>query len=872
MSNRSLIPNLHSPLSTIWTYLTLFLIAFLPRVFALDVFLTTDESHWVERSVKFFSALLSQNWLRTLQKGHPGVTTMWTGTLGLMVRYFSHAMSEGTPLSRASLLEFLQAVPLQPVDASYLPAMRFPTVLVTSAFAVVLYLLVKRLFDERVALLSAILVALDPFYLAHSRLLHHDALVTTFMTLSVLSFMVYLRRGRSFSFLVFSGWAAGLAFLSKATAFFLVPFIGLLSVIAWVEECYRRSPVRWREGGRWIGRLLVWMGIAILVFVLLWPAMWVDPARAVGKVLDKVRESQPLAPYTSKASPFMYFLKYPAVWLFRVTPLTLVGAVAALWFLGRELRGSSSVSAADDLWQHSHGESSSRDVVFRRGEGKSLVSLVLYTVLFTLALSTMGIQYERYLLPAFPALEIVSAWGLLRLMDKAKWAFMGRFPSMAQLGAHTITGLLLALVLQAGFTMIHYPYYLPFYNPMIYNSIVKGEQLAFKVLYIGLGEGLDQAAHYLNQKENPTDLTVAALPVEQFAPFFLGETVPWSEGEERNLIPWHTADYLVRYISFGFPERAYDYFCSLEPEHVVRLNGLDYAWVYKVPDEVVSKAVPAQYPQLVQFGGSMMFLGHSLDVSSVVTEDKIGITLYWQCLSPMMENYVVHLKLLNGGYHVYGQQDGMPVHDGFPTNQWQEGIVVKDERQIRLLPGSPPGRYDVEVSLYDPYSQRSLEPQSGRLALPVEIPPREPPAIEALDIKHPVKAYLDNKVKLLGYNIESSFHPGHGIHLDLFWQALQPMEEDYTVFIHLIDGEGNGQGQKDNPPGDGFYPTTLWTQGEIVRDQYDLLISPDAPPGEYWIAMGMYLADTGERLPVFDGDGETVVGDRVLLPLPERVE
>jgi hypothetical protein len=226
--------------------------------------------------------------------------------------------------------------------------------------------------------------------------------------------------------------------------------------------------------------------------------------------------------------------------------------------------------------------------------------------------------------------------------------------------------------------------------------------------------------------------------------------------------------------------------------------------------------------------------------------------------------------VLNGAYHVYGQQDGMPVHDGFPTNQWQEGIVVKDERQIRLLPGSPPGRYDVEVSLYDPYSQRSLESQSGRLALPVEIPPREPPAIEALDIEHPVKAYLDNKVKLLGYNIESSFHPGHGIHLDLFWQALQPMEEDYTVFIHLIDGEGNGQGQKDNPPGDGFYPTTLWTQGEIVRDQYDLLISTDAPPGEYWIAVGMYLAETGERLEVRGEEGP-LPENRILLSLPVMI-
>ena len=846
--------------------------AFLPRVFALDVFLTLDEHRWVERSVKFFSALLSHDWLRTSQRGHPGVTTMWTGTLGLMARYFSHAMSEGTPLSGASLFEFLQSVPLHPVDAGYLTAMRFPTVLVTSAFAVALYFLAGKLFDGRVALLSAILVALDPFYLAHSRLLHHDALVTTFMTLSVLSFIVYLRQGRSFPFLVLSGLAAGLAFLSKTTSLFLVPFMGLLIVIVFVEEYYRRFTVRWREGGRWIGRLLMWMSIAILVFVLLWPAMWVDPALAMGKIVNKVQESRPLTPYTSKASPFVQLLKYPTVWLLRATPLTLAGAVAALWFLGRDFRrGFSSISVTDDSWQNSRGESPDRDAVLeKRKEGENLISLVLYIVLFTLALSTMGSKYDRYLLPAFPALEIVSAWGLLQLMDKAKLALIGSFPSVAhQSRVHPTTGLLLALILQTGFSATSYPYYLTFYNPMIYNSIVKGERLAFQVLTFGWGEGLDQAAHYLNQKENPTDLTVVIGHLEQFAPFFLGETVQWGEGEERNLIPWHKADYLVRYISFGFGERAHSYFGSLEPEHVVRLNGLDYAWIYKVPDEVVSEVVPAQYPQLVQFGDSIMFLGHSLDLNSVATEGEIGITLYWQCLSPMGENYTVHLKVLNGGYHVYGQQDGMPVHDGFPTNQWEEGIVVKDERQIRLLPGSPPGLYDIEVSLYDPYSQRSLEPQSGRLVLPIEIPPREPPAIEALDIEHPMKAHLDNKVKLLGYNIESSFHPGHGIHLDLFWQALQLMEEDYTVFIHLIDGEGNIWGQKDNPPWDGFYPTTLWTQGEIVRDQYDLMVSHDAPPGKYWLAVGMYLAEIGERLEV-RGEGP-LPENRILLAPPVMI-
>ena len=90
------------------------------------------------------------------------------------------------------------------------------------------------------------------------------------------------------------------------------------------------------------------------------------------------------------------------------------------------------------------------------------------------------------------------------------------------------------------------------------------------------------------------------------------------------------------------------------------------------------------------------------------------------------------------------------------------------------------------------------------------------------------------------------------------------MDENYTVFTHLIDGRGGIWGQKDNQPVDGFYPTGGWTAGEIVRDQYDLTISPETSPGLYRIAVGMYRAETGERLSV-EQDGILLPDDRIVL-------
>ena len=90
------------------------------------------------------------------------------------------------------------------------------------------------------------------------------------------------------------------------------------------------------------------------------------------------------------------------------------------------------------------------------------------------------------------------------------------------------------------------------------------------------------------------------------------------------------------------------------------------------------------------------------------------------------------------------------------------------------------------------------------------------------------------------------------------------MDASYTVFTHLLDSDSRTWGQKDNVPQAGGYPTTLWVEGEVVIDEYEIVVKPDAPPGQYVIEIGMYLPQSGQRLPVSDESGQ-VQGDRVLL-------
>jgi len=149
-------------------------------------------------------------------------------------------------------------------------------------------------------------------------------------------------------------------------------------------------------------------------------------------------------------------------------------------------------------------------------------------------------------------------------------------------------------------------------------------------------------------------------------------------------------------------------------------------------------------------------------------------------------------------------------------------------------------------------------------AAPERLLPTEP-------VQYLCAATLGDNVALLGYQLdETALSPGGHLKLTLFWQALASMTDDYTVFTHLIDKQGIIWEQKDNPPVDGLYPTSRWEEGEIMRDQYNLVISPDTPPGKYQIEVGMYLLETGERLEARGEEGP-LPENRILLSSPVRI-
>jgi hypothetical protein len=66
-----------------------------------------------------------------------------------------------------------------------------------------------------------------------------------------------------------------------------------------------------------------------------------------------------------------------------------------------------------------------------------------------------------------------------------------------------------------------------------------------------------------------------------------------------------------------------------------------------------------------------------------------------------------------------------------------------------------------------------------------------------------------------------------------------------------------------------MYPTYLWDEDERIQDRYELNVAPDAPPGDYEIALGMYTLASMERLPIIDQQGSPAANDSLITPGPK---
>ncbi|MBM4464942.1 MAG: DUF2142 domain-containing protein [Chloroflexi bacterium] len=288
--------------------------------------------------------------------------------------------------------------------------------------------------------------------------------------------------------------------------------------------------------------------------------------------------------------------------------------------------------------------------------------------------------------------------------------------------------------------------------------------------------------------------------------------------------------------------------------------------------EAAIEAIPHRLD--VNFGGVMKLLGYEQPISNIQYPisntlkpgDSLTVTLYWQSSAKINRDYAVFVHLLDENDLVLAQRNTFPGLGSFPTTLWQAGDAIADTYTL-MLPETTyaPGSAQLEVGLYDFATGERLlvygtdgEPAGDNVRFgKIEVLPRS-----ETGLPNPVHFNFGGKVALVGYEMDRrKAEPGEAIRLTLYWQGLAKMRDDYTVFVHLLrEGDQIWAGADRQPQ----TPTSTWARGQIVVDEYELVIAPDAPPDVYEVEVGLYLPETGERLNLLDQDGR-LIGNRVLL-------
>jgi hypothetical protein len=112
----------------------------------------------------------------------------------------------------------------------------------------------------------------------------------------------------------------------------------------------------------------------------------------------------------------------------------------------------------------------------------------------------------------------------------------------------------------------------------------------------------------------------------------------------------------------------------------------------------------------------------------------------------------------------------------------------------------------------------------------------------------------DPKAPQLGLDTAHEFQAGETLGLRTFWRVEQPFEQDFFIFVHVLDAAGATVTQRDAPPWQGRFPTSSWQAGTLVVDVNDLALPAGLPPGEYTIAIGMFDPASGTQPPMsYDG-------------------
>ncbi|NLS75748.1 MAG: phospholipid carrier-dependent glycosyltransferase [Chloroflexi bacterium] len=276
-------------------------------------------------------------------------------------------------------------------------------------------------------------------------------------------------------------------------------------------------------------------------------------------------------------------------------------------------------------------------------------------------------------------------------------------------------------------------------------------------------------------------------------------------------------------------------------------------------DQSPSEAAQSWLASLPADGSPLALLRYALPDGPTPSGDALPITLYWWLTRPAEAEYKVSARLVGPDGSYWAQTDSEFFYF-MPMAAWPVGRPVQQVQDVLLPPGTPPGRYQVELWVYRADTGESLsipylhaDGPAQPLALgAVEVGP----AIRAEDLgalppHDKAEARFADMIQLYGFTrADGVYVPGGVVHIDLYWRALRQPILDYDLRLRLVNEQGLTVDTSTATPVFAALPTSAWPAGDLVRGQANLTLPANLARGTYQLQAQLVEAQTGDALPI----------------------
>ncbi len=531
--------------------LALVIAALIPRV-STDVVIGIDEARlWRKRAETFLQKLSQGEFAETDVAYHPGVVTLWLGATGVTLNKVVH----GPGYYEADSVDYFRLL-------------RLPMAIFNALGVGLAYYLLRRLLNTPIALLAALFWLFDPFIVAQSQILHTDAPVMLLAFLTTLTALIGLgmddpqrpigdqiivrRRWWLLSSLLF-----GLTVVAKLNGVVTVAALGLIILLRYRDQ--------WRNRRWWLRlfqALFVFGAVGAVAFVAAFPGMWVEPVTTFVGMFNRANElvqdghTQLLFGQVSEdPGPFFYVVTT----LFRLTPLLSIGLLLSpLAIFSQKLRPYRPVLAA----------------------------LLVYAVVFFVITALQSKKIDRYMLPIFPALYVFAAAGFVGLGAALSRWLQPRLDASKRAVAGGLAFSALAVVALAVVALVQLvgssPYMMAYYNPLL-----GGLPAAASVTTVGWGEGLEQAAAFINEDSQGNCRFILSDYTYVTDIFTECHDLETRSCEYAEFAADPSNSYVVLYVSYTQRDMNMTLQTAVEgaePIFISRIDGVPMAWVYDADD------------------------------------------------------------------------------------------------------------------------------------------------------------------------------------------------------------------------------------------------------------------------------------------------